>query len=118
MNLFTEATLEQAALSWFESLGYSIIFGPDIACDGDSPERSNYGEVVIEGRLRDALSRINKKVPASAVDDAIRKILITESPSLIINNRNFQKMITDGIDVQFNRPDGSVKTDKVYLFDF
>jgi type I restriction enzyme R subunit len=118
MNLFTEDTLEQAALSWFESLGYSVVFGPDIACDGDSSERLNYGEVIIEGRLRDALSRINKKVPASAIDDAIRKILITESPSLIINNRNFQKMITDGIDVQFNRPDGSVKTDKVYLFDF
>lgn len=118
MNLFTEDTLEQAALSWFESLGYSIVFGPDIACDGDSPERNNYGEVILEGRLRDALSRINKKVPASAIDDALRRIFITESPSLIINNRNFQKMITDGIDVQFNRPDGSVKTEKVYIFDF
>ncbi len=118
MNLFTENTLEQAALSWFESLGYSVVFGPDIAFDGNSPERSNYGEVILESRLRDALSRINKKLPSSAIDDAMRKILITESPSLIINNRNFQKMITDGIDVQYNRPDGSVKTDKMYLFDF
>ncbi len=118
MNLFTEDTLEQAALSWFESLGYSVVFGPNIACDGDSPERKNYGEVILESRLRDALSSINKKAPPSAIDDAIRKILITESPSLIINNRNFQKMITDGIDVQFNRPDGTLKTEKVYLFDF
>jgi len=118
MNLFTEDTLEQAALSWFESLGYSVVFGPNIACDGDSPERKNYGEVILESRLRDALSSINKKAPPSAMDDAIRKILITESPSLIINNRNFQKMITDGIDVQFNRPDGTLKTEKVYLFDF
>ena len=118
MNLFTEDILEQAALSWFQSLGYSVIFGPDIAFDGQSPERGNYGEVILEARLRDALIRINKKVPSSAIDDAIRRILITESPSLIINNRSFHKMITDGIDVQYNRPDGTVKTDKVYLFDF
>jgi len=118
MNLFTEDILEQAALLWFESLGYSVIFGPDIAFDGQSPERGNYGEVVLEARLRDALMRINKKVPSTAIDDAIRRILITESPSLIINNRSFHKMITDGIDVQYNRPDGTVKTDKVYLFDF
>ncbi|HPF07952.1 MAG TPA: type I restriction endonuclease, partial [Spirochaetota bacterium] len=118
MNLFTEDILEQAALSWFESLGYSVIFGPDIAHDGQSPERGNYGEVILEARLHDALMRINKKVPSSAIDDAIRRILITESPSLIINNRSFHKMITDGIDVQYNRPDGTVKTDKVYLFDF
>lgn len=118
MNLFTEDTLEQAALSWFESLGYSVVFGPDISCDGDSPERNNYSEVILEVRLRDALFRINKNIPSSAIDDAVRKILITESPSLRINNRNFQKMITDGIDVQFNRPDGTIKTEKVYLFDF
>jgi type I restriction enzyme R subunit len=31
MNHFTESIVEQAALAWLESLGYTILHGPDIA---------------------------------------------------------------------------------------
>ncbi len=118
MHNFTEYQLEHAALEWFKDLGYEIIFGPDIALDGDKPERRDYASPILENRLRDALVTINKKIPAGAIEEALRKITIPEHPSLIVNNRNVQKMITDGIDVQYKRPDGSVKTDKAWLFDF
>ena len=114
---FTEDQLEHAALEWFKDLGYDIVFGPDIACDGEKPERKDYASPILEDRLRDALSRINKKMPAPAIEEAIRKICIPEHPSLIVNNRAFQKMIIEGVDVQNKRPDGSGKTDKVWLFD-
>ncbi|OHD69976.1 MAG: DEAD/DEAH box helicase [Spirochaetes bacterium RBG_16_49_21] len=118
MQAFTEDQLEQAALEWFKDLGYAIIFGPDIAFDGKKPERKDYASPILEDRLREALSRINKKIPAGAIEEAIRKITISEHPSLIVNNRTFQKMITDGVDVQYKRPDGSIKNDKVWLFDY
>ena len=98
---FTEDQLEHAALEWFEALGYEKLFGPDIAVDGDRPERKDYASPILEDRLRESLARINKKIPAGAIEEALRKITIPEHPSLIVNNRNFQKMITDGVDVQY-----------------
>ncbi len=39
---FTESHVEQAALDWFQKLGYSHAFGPDLAVDGSHPERASY----------------------------------------------------------------------------
>jgi Type I restriction enzyme R protein N terminus (HSDR_N) len=41
-----------------------------------------------------------------------------ETPSLVVNNRRFHGLITDGVDVEYRRPDGSIAGDKVWLFDF
>ena len=38
---FTENELEQAAIEWFEGLGYTHIFGPDIAPNGEYKERNS-----------------------------------------------------------------------------
>lgn len=117
MSTFTEDELEQAALEWLQELGYEHRFGPDIAPDGSIPERRDYSDVVLVERLRDALCLINPHLPAAAIEEAVRKVTITQSPDPIINNRAFHKMITDGVDVEVRRPDGSIKTDKVWLFD-
>ena len=42
---FTEDLLEQAAIEILQELDYSYAFGPDIAYDGDAPERNNYKDV-------------------------------------------------------------------------
>lgn len=115
---FCESHLEEATLEWFEELGYEIVFAPDIAPDGEYPEREDYSDVVLNERLREALKRINPKMPDDALEDAFRQIVIPQSPSLIMNNKAFQKMITDGIDVQVKQPDNSYRTKKVYVFDF
>ena len=73
----TEDSLEQTALAWLESLGYDIKYGPDLAFDGPSPERlpgENYSDVVLLGRLRDALQLINPDLPVEAIEEAIRKV--------------------------------------------
>ena len=46
MNSFTESTVEDAALAWVESLGWSIAYGPNIAPDSPAAERADYGGVV------------------------------------------------------------------------
>lgn len=118
MPAFSENDLELASLQWFEELGYSIIIGPTIAPDGEYPERSDYAQVVLEDRLRNALQSINQGIPSDSIDEAVRKILIQKYASLTLNNKEFHKMINDGVDVDYQRPDGSLKNDKVWLFDF
>lgn len=114
---YTESDLEQAALEWFEELNYEKAYGPDISPEGEYPERQFYHDVILKDRLRDALIRINKHVPREAIEEAIRVIEVPRSPSLLINNKAFQKMITDGIDVQYQAANGEYPTEKVWLFD-
>ena len=117
-NGFTESEVEDAALTWFEELGYTHIHGPDIADDGPTPERSSYQDVVLEGRLRGALTALNPTIPADALDEALRKVTRPENPSLPANNRAFHQMLVDGAPVEYQRPDGTVAGDRARLVDF
>ncbi|MCL5257285.1 MAG: type I restriction endonuclease subunit R [Chloroflexi bacterium] len=116
--MVTESTVEEAGLEWFRGLGYQTLFGPDIAPDGISPERTGWGEVVLRERLRDAVGRLNPDLPPEAIDEAIRKVLVPASPSLIVNNRAFHQMLVDGIAVEYQRKDGSITGGNVRLVDF
>lgn len=51
-QVFTESIVEQAALAWLEGMGCQVLSGPEIAPDQPAAERANYGQVVLEGRLR------------------------------------------------------------------
>ena len=81
-------------------------------------EERKYSEVVLVGRLRDALRRINKSIPDGAIDEAVKKVLRTESQDLVVNNQLFHRLVTNGIPVQYKRADGSIKDELVWLFDF
>lgn len=118
MYSFNEDELEHATLDWLEELGYEIASGPDLAHDGGSPERSDYSTVYLEGRLTDALSRINNNVKISEIEEAVRKITISQHPNLLINNQAFHKLVTDGVDVEIREDDGRNTTKKLWLFDF
>jgi type I restriction enzyme R subunit len=110
-----ENTVEEAALSWFGNLGYATAHGEQLAPGEPGAERQSYGDVVLVGRLRDAIERLNSTIPASAREDALRKVLTPDSPSLIVNNRKFHRMLRDGVEVEYNRPDGSIAGDRVRL---
>ncbi|NBB94527.1 MAG: HsdR family type I site-specific deoxyribonuclease [Planctomycetes bacterium] len=114
MSYLDEAQVELVTVDYFRELGYGYVHGPDIAPDGESPERADYGQVVLAGRLRDAMVRINPDVPDDAIEDALRQVTRTDSPSLIVNNRALHKMLTDGVDVTW-RDDGRERHDKVWL---
>jgi type I restriction enzyme R subunit len=114
---FTESTVEEAALEVFAALGYTVLHGPNIAPGEMFAERSSYQEVVLVERLRSALTRINPSVPAAAIEEAIRKLLRTESPVLEENNRRFHHLLVDGVSVEY-KGEGRVVYDQVKLFDF
>lgn len=109
-----ESQAELVAVGYFRDLGYDYAFGPDIAPDGERPERGNYGQVVLLGRLRAALLRINPDVPGEAIEDAIRKVTRPESPSLVANNRAFHRLLVEGVDVSWME-DGRERHGKVWL---
>lgn len=118
MSVFEE-TLENALLSWFEELGYAREFGPDIAPapDGSHPERDNYNQVVLVGRLQSALREINPGIPEIALDDAIRQFLNPNIPSLIQANKAIHRWLVEGIPVEFSK-DGEIVGDRVWLIDY
>lgn len=118
VSAYAESTAEEAALEWLGELGFAVAHGPDLAPDGASPERKTYADVVLIDRLRSALVTINPTIPPEAIDEAIQKLHRIESPSLIENNQRFHRFATEGVDVEFRRPDGSVKGEKVWLFDW
>ena len=117
--MISEADLEETCLGWFEELGWSRIHGPDIAPDSPDAERADCSEVILKERLRSALGRINPDVPASGIDEAVKKLSAADSPDLIVNNRNFHRFLTDGVDVEITSKDeyGGIKHLKVFPAD-
>ena len=115
---FNESTVEEAALSWFEELGYAVAHGPVIAPGEPEAERESFGDVVLAKRLREAIDRINPDIPAEACEEAFRKVLRPESPSLVGNNRAFHAMLRDGVEVEYRTADGTIRGDRVRLVDF
>ncbi|MFA5515313.1 MAG: type I restriction endonuclease [Desulfuromonadales bacterium] len=93
----TEDQLEQLCLDWFRVRGYSTAYGPDIAHDGDTPERRDYQEVVLTGRLLTALQKINPHIPLATLEEAAQAVTKPESPVLIHNNRAFHKLLLEGV---------------------
>ena len=122
-NNYTEDNLENATLEWLRELGYKTAFGPDIAFDGTTPERTqkaNYSDVILESRLRESLIKINPDIPAEAIQDALDKVLGVPwlKPGLIEVNKIFHKMLFEGVDVAYKDNEGTMRGDKVALFDF
>lgn len=115
-NSITENEIEEIALSYLQNLGYSYILGTDISPDGEHPERQ-YTDVVLATRLRDAIDKLNPTITQDAKEDALKKVLRTESPNALINNETFHKYLTEGVDVEVRTADG-IRGEKVYIVDF
>ena len=118
MSTLNESIVEDAALTWFEELGYTIGHGPNMAPGEPTTERETFGDVVLVGRLRKAILRLNPAMPEEAREDALRKVLRVGSPSPTQTNRNFHAMLRDGVPVEYKRADDSIAGDHARLVDF
>lgn len=113
-----ESIVEEAALDWFEAMGYARTNGLLIAPGEPASERDSFSEVILRGRLRDAIGRLNATIPYEGREEALRKVLLANMPSLIGNNRQLHRFLRDGVEVEYKRPDGSIAGDRVRLIDF
>ncbi len=126
----TESAIEDFAIKLFERLGYSYVYAPDIAPDkvngearegalghGEQPERSHYGEVLLTGRLEQAVKRINPTLPPALLHDALKEVHRISSPEMLANNEVFHRLLTEGVKVSQSL-DGFDRGDLVWLIDF
>jgi type I restriction enzyme R subunit len=120
MSGFAESIVEDAALAWLASSGFAVVHGPDIAIGQPGAERSDptYRDVVLVWRLREALVRLNPNLPQEALDDAFRKIVRADGPTLIERNRAVHRMLVDGVTVEYRRADGSIAGAQARVIDF
>ena len=118
MTSLTEADVEQVALDWLFALGWKVAHGPDIAPGTPNAERTDYGQVALERRLRDALADLNPGLPASALDDAFRRLTRPEGSTLEARNRAFHRMLVDGVTVEHRDNEGRIRGAQVQVIDF
>lgn len=116
MNSISENEIEQIAISYLQNMDYTHVLGTSISPDGEHPERQ-YNEVVLVTRLRDAIDKLNPTITQDAKEDALKKVLRTDSPNAIANNETFHKYLTEGVDVEVRTSDG-IRGEKVYIVDF
>ena len=118
MTTLTEADVEQIALDWLQTIGWTVTHGPDIAPETPTAERSGYDQVVLEQRLRDALANLNPDLPNPALDDAFRKLTHPAGPTLEARNRAFHRLLVDGVTVEYPAQDGSIRGAQARVVDF
>ncbi len=113
----TENDLEQACIEWFRELGWEYAHGESISPGGFSPERAHYNEVVLAPRFRAALESLNPDLPATAIDDAEKRVRQFAGQSLVEANRDLYVWLRDGIPVDIEE-DGHRRQAFVAVFNW
>ena len=118
MTTLTESDVEQVVLDWLAGLGWRTAHGPDIGPDGLNSERVDFGQVVLERRIRDTLVNLNPGLPFEALEDALRRLTNPEGSTLEARNRSFHRMLVDGVTVEHKSEDGFIRGAQVRILDF
>ncbi|OPY93455.1 MAG: Type-1 restriction enzyme R protein [Syntrophaceae bacterium PtaU1.Bin231] len=118
MTTFTESVVEEAALAWLEGVGWTVRHGVGIAPGEPGAERSDYGQVVLEGRLRDALARLNPELPTETLEDAFRRLTRPEGADLVARNRHMHRLLVDGVTVEYRTAGGEIRGAQARVIDF
>jgi type I restriction enzyme R subunit len=117
--MLNEQQLEDLCIGWFQQTGWQFAHGPDIAPEGDRPERADFRQVVLRERLLSALARINPQIPAAALEQAAQTLHTVSEPMLVVRNRAVHRLLLGGVHVSFANPHSEgKKTDLVSLIDF
>ena len=112
-----ENAIENLAIERLQAHGYGYRYGPDMAPDGHAAERNSFADVLLIGRLEQAIARLNPAVPAAARVEALRAVQRLNAPDLTANNEIFHRLLTEGISVTYQK-DGQARGDLVWLVDF
>ena len=115
--MITENELEKLSLTWFQDSGWEYRYGPDLAPEGEAPERADYHQVMLPGRLLEALRRLNPNISEPILEEVLSRIAKPDHPSLILNNRSFHEALLDGLPVEVDQA-GEKRGDRVRLMDF
>lgn len=121
-NFISEDQIEKALvqklqhLHGFDALDCHTENAEDL---NDRSGRANKRDVVLVGRVREAAIRLNPGIPATAIEDALEKLLDRrQAMTLIAANREVYGLLRDGIPVEFDNAQGVRQQEQVRLLDF
>src|SRR5690606_9785900 len=117
MATLTESQVEAVLLDQLAALGYACLNDAVSGPDGRSPEREAYSDTILSNRLRSAIARLNPQIPEDAREDALRRVLASDRPSLIEENRRLHRFGVEGVPVEYRAEDGTIRGDVVRLVD-
>jgi type I restriction enzyme R subunit len=117
------ALVEQPALAWLcrevaSAATWEHVHGPELAPDAPSAERKIWSDVVLIGRLKEAVARINPKLPRDAVQRVCELAMTTTSPSLIEDHRDFHEQLLSGVPISYIDDHGCEQHGHAWLVDF
>jgi len=115
MSGVKESEVESLALAWLEAAGWQV---KHIAPDGLFAERQGFDQVILEGRLREALGRLNPNLPAEALEDARRKLAQPQGSDLLQQNRASHRLLVNGVTVEYRDAKGDLRGAQVRVIDF
>jgi type I restriction enzyme R subunit len=118
MAFLDEQAVEGLLLEAFVALGYEHQSDSIIGPDGECAERTSHGDVILLGRMKAAVARLNPYLPEPVRDEAIRKLTLVERPSLLEENRRLHRALTEGEKVEHRDADGRTSYPAVRLIDF
>lgn len=113
-----ESGVEETCLEYFADAGWQVLYGPDIAHDGDTPERTSYRDLLLEERLRRAVGLLNPQLPAEAVEHVVATVRRVESTDLLTENWRVHRLLTQGVPVEYRDQAGDLRHDTARLLDF
>lgn len=104
-----------AELGWETASAVEETFGPNGAFGRETP-----GEVVLQPRLRAALTRLNPGLPTEAIERAVEELTRDRSAmSLAAANREVYQLLKEGIPVSVpDRERGGQRTERVKVVDW
>jgi type I restriction enzyme R subunit len=88
-----ESIVEDAALEWFGELSYAFGHGPHLAPGEPASRdggRDSFSEVVLVGRLREAIRRMNPAIPQARTLATLRDTLL---PKLLRRELSMAKTV-------------------------
>src|SRR5690554_5090555 len=118
MTFLDEQAVEGLLLEAFLALGYERQSDRVIGPDGECAERTSHGDVILMGRLKAAVARLNPDLPEPVRDEAIRKLTLVERPSILEENRRLHRALVEGVKVEHRDAEGRTSYPAVRLIDF
>lgn len=113
-----DALAEQPALEWLEKAGWTLVHGSELDAERPGAERKVWSDVVLVGRFRDAIARINPHLPREAVEIVSDRALTATSPVPIESHRDFHEMLLAGIPISYTDDHGVEHDEHAKLVDF
>ncbi|MBN6064434.1 type I restriction endonuclease subunit R [Aggregatibacter actinomycetemcomitans] len=115
--MINENDIEQLTLSRLEHLGWEHRYGKDLLVSEGEFARGDLGGVVFVEILRQAVQKLNPRLPESAVDFVVKSVTKGNIGELVGRNQAFYKLLRDGVKVEYQE-NGEQKYDVARLVDF